>query len=150
MDEHSQKVRDDIQQYGWHVVLVTAEDDEPAFGYTVGLFHTFRHPEVILIGQKLETTHAILNNIGDEIKHGAVFDAGTESEAVLEGYSVALRQVGQQWYPEYLGIAMDFYEGEDFPVLQCVWPDRFHRYPWDPACHEKFRQLQPVLDDAQR
>jgi hypothetical protein len=50
-------------------------------------------------------------------------------------------------YRDYFGYARWFYHGDDFPVLQCVWPDRQHRYPWHPACHESARQRQPVLWD---
>src|SRR5947209_249261 len=40
-----------------------------------------------------------------------------------------------------------FYEGDDFPALQCVWPDKAHQYPWHPDASEPFRQRQPVLYD---
>jgi len=30
-------------------------------------------------------------------------------------------------------------------VLQCVWPDRRRRYPWDPQVDEAIRGRQPLL-----
>jgi hypothetical protein len=33
------------------------------------------------------------------------------------------------------------------PALQCVWPDKVHRYPWHPEANEAFRQRQPLLYD---
>ena len=39
---------------------------------------------------------------------------------------------------------MWFYEGADFPMLQCVWPDGTLNFPWD---SEFNAQSQPVLAD---
>lgn len=148
MNDHVQQVIEDIQQYGWHVVLVMAEGDLPAFGYTIGLYHSYGHPEIILVGLERETIHKILNTIGGDVKQGGTFEAHTESDAVLKGYRVAFRPMAKQWYYEYLGVAINYYEGVEFPVLQCVWPDRLKHYPWDAASQTGFRQVQPVLDDA--
>jgi hypothetical protein len=43
---------------------------------------------------------------------------------------------------EFFGYARWFYEGDSFPMLQCVWPDGNHNYPWDA---EYGAQTQPVL-----
>jgi Domain of unknown function (DUF4262) len=34
----------------------------------------------------------------------------------------------------------------EFSVLQCVWPDQHHRFPWDPEADDALRRLQPILD----
>ena len=66
---------------------------------------------------------------------------------MLEGYLVFFRKVEPRHYREYLGYARWFYQGDDFPILQCVWPDKAHHYPWHPDTSELFRQRQPVLYD---
>ena len=53
----------------------------------------------------------------------------------------------QRHYREYLGYARWFYRGDDFPALQCVWPDSGHRYPWHPDAGADFVRRQPVLSD---
>ena len=35
----------DIQSYGLHILKVTGDEEWPEFAYTVGLFHSFNHPE---------------------------------------------------------------------------------------------------------
>ena len=35
--------------------------------------------------------------------------------------------------------------GDDFPVLQLLWPDRDGRYPWDPGYPPDMFPLQPLL-----
>jgi hypothetical protein len=66
----------------------------------------------------------------------------------VDGY-VFFRAMEKKHYREYLGFARWFYDGDEFPVLQCVWPDKGHRYPWHPEASEPFRKRQPVLYDAE-
>jgi hypothetical protein len=60
---------------------------------------------------------------------------------------VFFRRVLKRHYREYLGYARWFYQGDAFPALQCVWPDKAYRYPWHRHASEPFRQRQPVLYD---
>jgi len=50
------KVLQDIQRVGWHVTSVFArkEDEGPEWAFSIGLFHSFCHPEVIVHGLPLE------------------------------------------------------------------------------------------------
>jgi hypothetical protein len=74
----------DIQSYGLHILKVTGDDEWPEFAYTVGLFHSFNHPEVIVLGLPGETAQAILNNLADVIRSGKRFAAGDQSDDLVE------------------------------------------------------------------
>jgi hypothetical protein len=87
----------------------------------------------------------IINAIGEEVRKGAKYEDWHESDQVLDGYSCMFRAVPFEVYPDYLGYAMWFYRSEAFPVLQCVWPDNQHRYPWEKDCHPEVRRRQPIL-----
>ena len=50
---------------------------------------------------------------------------------ILEGYDVRFLNVARRHYPEHFGYAHWYYEGDDFPSLQCVWPDKHGRFPTD-------------------
>jgi hypothetical protein len=89
--------------------------------------------------------HRIINVIGEEVRSGGRFEHLDESGDVLEGYNVAFRTVERSYYRDYLGYARWFYNGDDFPTLQCVWPDSQHRYPWHPTSSESLAQRQPLL-----
>ncbi len=145
-DPEEQRVIDDVHQFGWHIVGVEDDPEGPAFAYSVGMFHTLNHPEIIIIGlNDAETMMHIINSIGDEIRKGAKFQDWHESDQILDGYSCMFRSVPTEVYPDYLGNAMWFHRPEPFPVLQCVWPDNQHRYPWHPECQSGIVQRQPVL-----
>lgn len=136
----------DVERYGLHVIKVGAEDDSPAFAYTVGLYHTFAHPEVIILGLDLDVMHELLNGVAVELRGGARFTPGAVSDAFLEGYDVTFRAVPERQYRPYLGWANWFNEGLAYPTLQMVYPDREHRWPWEPGVAEDFRRNQPVLE----
>jgi hypothetical protein len=53
--------------------------------------------------------------------------------------------VDRIWYKWVLGYARLFYEGDEFPVWQCVWPDKQQHYPWESAFKADWAWLQPFL-----
>jgi hypothetical protein len=63
------------------------------------------------------------------------------------GYSCTFRTVPRRHYEAYLGSASWYYEGDDFPVLQLIRPDREHRYPWAAPDDAGIRKAQPILAD---
>jgi hypothetical protein len=69
-DRAEDVIRQHIAEYGWHFVLIEAENDLPAFAYSIGLYHSFRHPEIVAFGLKLDTLHRLINICGDRIKAG--------------------------------------------------------------------------------
>jgi hypothetical protein len=148
MDKIESKLRADIEQYGWHVVNVLAEKKRPPHTYSIGLFATFEHPEIVVVGLPADTAQRLINNIADEIRDGNVFEAGTAYDDILTGYDVTFVSVAPKHYAAHFGRAIDYYGSEAFPVFQLIWPDRNHAFPWDPECDPAIRNLQPVLGEA--
>lgn len=145
MDEIERQVIDDIAQYGWHVIQVAEDDEGPAFAFSIGFYRSFGHPEVIITGLPIDVMHVILNAIGDSLRAGMRFEADGTYDTLLEGYDCTFRPVPKEQYREFLGTAMWYYKGTDFPCLQCFWPDRAGRWPWDPEASERFRAAQPLV-----
>lgn len=149
-DASEQRVIDDVKRHGWHVVGIEDDAEGPGFAYSIGLQHSLNHPEIIIFGLKdAKTMMQIINVIGDEVRKGERFEDWHESDQVLDGYSCIFRTVPAGTYPEYLGYALWFYRPDSFPVLQCVWPDKQHRYPWHPDYPPELRQRQPILAQTQ-
>ena len=142
-DDYDRKLLHDVQEHGWHLIGIDDEDSSPAYVFSIGMFHTLGHPEICMFGlSQTATMGQIINGIGDLVRDGQHFKDGDESGDVLDGFQCAFRSVDPQVYQEFFGYARWFYEGDDFPMLQCVWPDREHRYPWDA---EYEAQSQPVM-----
>lgn len=147
-DEHEQRVIDDVQRCGWHIVAIE-DGPGPQFAYSIGLFHTLGQPEIIMFGLRSTTAGKIINTIGEEMRKGAKFEDWHESDQILDGYSCIFRKVDPDLYSEYVGYAMWFYRPDKFPVLQCVWPDKAGRYPWQPGVTAEFFERQPILAQRQ-
>jgi hypothetical protein len=141
------QMRDDIATYGWHVIKVYEDEEGPGFAFTIGLFQRFGHPELIVFGLPLDTMHLMLNGAGEAVRAGQPFAAGQNYDNILEGYDCTFRPVSRKHYEAYLGSARWYYEGDGFPVLQLIWPDREHRYPWAAPADAWIREAQPVLAD---
>lgn len=136
----------DVQRYGLHVLKVGAEEDSPTFAYSVGLYHTFAHPEIIMLGLGLDTMHRILNLVADALREGRRYAPGDVTDEFLEGYDVTFRTVPERQYAPYLGWANWFHGGFGYPVLQMIYPDRERRWPWEDGVTEWFRRNQPILE----
>jgi hypothetical protein len=147
MDPGDAQVHADIATYGWHVIEVAEDDEGPGFAFTIGLYRRFQHPELIVFGLALDTMHLMLNAAGEAVRAGRTYAAGQNYEDVLEGYACTFRPVPSRHYEAFLGYARWYYEGDDFPTLQLVWPDREHRYPWAAPTDAWIRDAQPVLAD---
>jgi hypothetical protein len=144
-DDDERYVIENVQQYGWHVATIEDDPSGPAFAYSIGLYHTLKQPEIIIFGLSGNTAAQIINVIGEEMRQGTTFKDWQENDRILEGHLCMFRHVDEGFYPDYLGFAMWFYRPDDFPVLQCVWPDRHGRYPWHPEVSTDFFRNQPVL-----
>jgi hypothetical protein len=147
MHASMKRVHDDVAKYGWHVVAVVPRPDEsfPPFAFTVGLFETYQHPELIVFCLPMKIAHAVFSTCVERIEEGATFVDGQVRSDVLNKYRAAFSTVDPSFYSEYLGTAIGFYDHLDFPVLQLVWPDRNDHFPWEPHCDANFAEEQPVL-----
>jgi hypothetical protein len=144
-DHHDRKLLAGVERYGWHVISIEEDKEGPAFAYSIGLYRSFKHPEIIALGLLVEVMHRIINAVGEEVRSGERFGHLDELGDVLGGYNVAFRTVERRHYPDYFGYARWFYRCDNFPALQCVWPDSQHRYPWHPEATPDFIRRQPVL-----
>lgn len=149
-DALEQKVIDDVAKHGWHCVNVLAEGDDGPFSFTVGLFHTYSHPELIIFGLPSNVAHQVLHIAVEAIRNGQPIDMGQPTDELLEGYSCCFVEVPRHQYAAHVGFAQWFYLGDEFPVYQVVFPSRDGHFPWHPNSTESFRALQPVLGIPQQ
>jgi hypothetical protein len=148
LSQQDAKFLDIIDTYGWHVtkVVPNAGETGDVFAYTIGLFFSFHQPEIIIFGLSLKTQHAILNQIGEQIRAGATFvPERFYFDIFANEVKCQFRSVQKRHYYAYVGWARWFYEGDDFPLLQCFWPDNRGFFPWEEGCHPEIAKLQPQL-----
>ena len=133
-----------IEEFGCQVMSIRG-GPETRFSYTVGAYDVFGVPELIVVGLTDGTGHAALNRALDRLRDGVDLLAGSHSNLVGE-VSVVFRPVDKRWVEHVLRRDLWYYQGEDIPVLQMVYPDLEGRFQWEPDFTEYFRQ--PLLGPA--
>ena len=159
-DSFDEKLLADVRTYGWHVVHVADEHHpeheaqnvalgphpiyDAAFAYTVGLWLTRSHPELVLTGRWTQA-HGILAAAVSAIEDGERFEVGSTSDRVLEGYSVRFGAVTPARRTELLTYASWANRRRPFDSLQLTLPDAVGRWPWDV---DYGSVPQPLLDGS--
>ncbi|MBK8980448.1 MAG: DUF4262 domain-containing protein [Planctomycetes bacterium] len=150
--EVERQVREEIRAHGFHVVLVQSDGSGPAYGFTVGLWSSYRHPEIVVFGlddgEQGGPLHELLDLAGERVRDGERFVVGTLVEGLVDRFACAVRPVAPQRVAEYL----DFVHriagtGPEVAVevVQLVWPDARGRFPWDAGFAKDLAPLQPLL-----
>ena len=135
----------DIAEHGLHVPHILPQDNTPGWHFSVGIYATYRQPEVIVFGLAEPVGHFLVNELASLARDGATLAPDALYPDLLEGVSCTLKPVAQVWYEPLLGYARWYYRDDSFPVLQCVWPDHSQVFPWEPGFPEQWRRTQPFL-----
>jgi Domain of unknown function (DUF4262) len=136
---------DDVEKYGCHIIQVRDEGGFPGWSYTIGLGDLLGCPELIVIGLKDDVALSLLNECASRLQRGLRLDQGNRAHGLLTRVECEFRTVEKQWLKQTMGYALWFYGGDDFSALQCVYPDRENRFPWEEDVEGKWRSRQPLL-----
>jgi len=136
-------VRDNVNEHACHVMHVSGDDAGPGFAYSIGLTKSYGQPELLCFGLPAEVMHSMINGIRDRMAGGEVFSDAQRVSGLIQGYDCQLKKVQASRYREFLGYALWFHESDKFDVLQIVWPDKAHRFPWDDG-YALPRERQPA------
>ncbi len=144
-DPLAKQIRADVEERGFHLGVIPPEGGTPGWAFTIGLVERFAHPELLAFAPNPEFLQRLVGTLAQRVRRGDRFEAGRAYAAVLADREVALRPVERKWYAPFLGNVAWHYGGESFPALQCFWPDRAGRFPWDEDFDPKWRDAQPLL-----
>jgi len=144
LDDQEERRISHIEDHGCSVLRIQSSTTGPSWSYTVGLYDTTGQAELITIGLLDETAHVLLNSAGKELRKGTNLAEGRHRELIGE-VECEFRPVDPKWIRHLMGWAVWYNNGDDFPVLQAVYPDRENRFPEEEGFTEYFRQplLQP-------
>jgi Domain of unknown function (DUF4262) len=134
-DTELDQVGEAVKRVGVYLAFVPQPALLETCWYTIGLTD-HRHPELILFGLPPDIARPVLYAVAQEVIEGRrTCAAGQFADDVLEGHSVTFVAVTEP--DRHLPGAAQFYAGTGTAVeaLQIVWPDRYHRWPWQPGTH---------------
>ena len=144
-DEPERIVLANVNEFGWHCVNVVEDNGCPPWSFTIGLFETWAHPELIVIGRSRATSHEMLQSLATKIEDGDPPKLADPDPYPLLGIPCHLLEVNPRYYSDYVGFALWFYRKRHFPLYQIVWPNHENLYPWDEQTSKPFKEWQPVL-----
>lgn len=159
LDQEDAWMRDTVREYGWAVQSIFGEGCwghpgcncgqpqgvSPPFAYTVGLYG-FGHPELVIFGLGIDPAHAVLNDLGNRVRDGHVFDSDETVTFDHWPHRLRLFPFRDDGDVPVLISAHRFYQrtqAAPVPTMQCVWDDRWGRFPWDPD-YDPPPGLQPM------
>jgi len=150
-DEKERLVRDDVREYGWSFIyVIDDEGNELPFGYSVGLFESYGHPEIIIVGFTEALANPVVDSMGCGIaEEGKRYEAGRYYDDILQRVDCYMHRVRKDCYADYVGWDLWYYRGDDFPLLQCVYPCDKGLFPWDPAASRTLIENQPIIGGLQ-
>jgi len=129
----------DIATYGWHCIAVGASPNFPPYAYTIGLYTTYHHPDLVIAGLMPKLSHEILQNVVALIKEGRRIMDGDERNDILSGVPVRFRDAATSIFPLHVA---DAYYQTDVSCLQVIWPDKEGFFPDEDGCDETISDLQ--------
>ena len=147
LDGHEQNFVGKIRQHGWFRTSVIGDDAGPGFSYTTGFWLSAQHPEAIIFSMRADIAHDILWNLYRDAQRGQALPIGRRTEAIFANLPAYVFPVAKRYYADFLGWSRWFYDGDDFPCLQVVWPDPEGRFPWEADFDPTFEGDQPDLTE---
>jgi hypothetical protein len=149
-DEPERIVLANINEFGWHAVNVIEDNGCPPWSFTIGLFETWAHPELIVIGRSRATSHAMLNTLATQIEDGDPPNLADAEPYPLLGIPCHFLEVNPRYYSDYVGFALWYYRKRRFPLYQIVWPGNDGLFPWHPSAPRTFKEWQSVLGESKK
>jgi hypothetical protein len=130
-DAHTARL---IREHRFTVTYVWGEEpDEPAFGYTTGLFG-LGHPELVVVGVGHEAAYAMLDRAARLVVEGRDLVPGEHLTWPDRPEGLVVEELPNPG--EILFCANRFYQRPDeysVPAYQLAWPHADGSFPWDPG-----------------
>lgn len=133
-----------IENFGCSVVNVAQTNHGLGWSYTIGIFDTSGKPEIITVGLLPETAHFTLNEAAKLSRAGVDLTRSRHRDLIGQ-VDCEFRVVDRKWVEHLMGWAVWYYDGDDFPVVQAVYPDLQNRLSEDEGFDKTFEQplMQP-------
>jgi hypothetical protein len=144
LSEEDERTISHVEEFGCSVVNVKRTKYGLGWSYTVGVFDTSGKPEIITVGLLPETAHFALNGAAKLLRAGVDLSTGRHRD-LIEQVDCEFRPVDRKWVEHLMGWALWYYDRDDFPVVQAVYPDLQNRFPEDERFDKSFEQplMQP-------
>jgi len=108
------KTKLNIEKFGLQVIMVNSTGYSPSFAYSIGLWETCKHPEIICFGLRNDLGHAIINDVAEIIKQGLTLKINENYTDIFKDSRAAFLKVDERNIENYFGVALEHYKNENF------------------------------------
>jgi len=140
--------KEDIDEVGYGVAAVTGDLTGCDWAYSVGLGHSFDHPELIVIGVDAPLAGAMVQALADKVAVGV--DLREQTGVRIGPMRLLFQEVDDlfrsqgDWFNLGREVVAEF--GERWPdTLQVVWADDEGRFPDADGDDSEWFLRQPLL-----
>jgi len=147
---HAEKIEWMIETDGWALEPISPQADTdppvPAYAYTIGLPALLGFPEVVVFGLTPVTSRGLIGLVVDAVRGGTEIPLEVELVGLLENeLRCAFAPVDVEAYGAFFGTARSWYRGDEFSMLQMIYPDRNGFMPYETGYESRMRLAQPVV-----
>lgn len=127
------EIQDHIANSGFSIITLDR------FSYTVGLYQSYKHPEICILGLDQDTALKILYTLGAKIREdGQVYVVGRTYDQIILNYLIGFRRVERDKQDEWFEAANEaLYINSFFSSIQCLFPDEKGALPSSTDCDPK-------------
>lgn len=122
-------------------------EGEPSFTYSIGVNKKQNKPDVVILGLKAELAHSMANRYRDRALNGETFESGTYYSDFLDDFDIIFINISKKHFKKYFGWGIWLHDGDDFEMLQMIWPTTDGVWPWDENGSDFYKWAQPILND---
>lgn len=143
------KVVDQTVERKGHAVLCNAPEGEepwPPFAYTVGLWRTHQHPELLVSALPTGVARLVLGRIAEAIERGQSFADGREVEGLIPSSRLTFAELPHTH--RFPVVFINHYYRVRVPTLQVFYTDEDGRYPWQREASDPWRLANAYGDLA--
>lgn len=113
------------------------------FVYTAGLYKSFRHPEIFVMGYHAQDAANLIGMVYERIVNGDRFVDSMVLDDLAGDSLFAIRPMIQSSTDENSGIGQRLVG--QFPAVQLFFSDENNLFPWEDGCDPRSARLQTGL-----
>jgi hypothetical protein len=147
---HAEKIEWMIETKGWAIEPVAADPEAvppmPGYSYTIGLPERHEFPEIVVFGLKPVAISGMLDMIVEQLGSGVEIPLDTELVGLFDNdLRCFFLSVDVTSRASLFRTGVAWHAGENFPMVQLLWPDRNGWMPYESGFDTAVRTAQPVL-----
>ena len=136
------KFYQDMKDWGWNVMFVNGDGQQPAFIYTTGLYFKFKHPEIVISGNT-NLASIVYYLVHEYVQKGQNLIPNKSYSNIILKYDVIFREVKQTEKSSKFYLLWKYYRthySEDPKIIQLVFPDLSGKFPNEKGYNKNFGQ----------